>query len=40
MALGLTGFCRYPVGVSPKLLDALRRRFAKDTTFFMADQQH
>lgn len=37
--LGLSGFGRFPVGVSKKMLDALRRRFARVTTFFMADQQ-
>lgn len=39
MELHLTGFGRFPVGVSKKLLDALRQRYAKVTTFFMADQQ-
>lgn len=39
MELGLSGFGRYPVGVSPKLIDALRGRFAKVHTFFMADHQ-
>jgi uncharacterized protein (TIGR02996 family) len=39
LELSLTGFGRFPVGVSPKRLNALRQRFARVVTFFMADHQ-